>query len=85
MLGRLLITGAGIAIKGVGKALKASKKKKSGPGLSDSYYKPTKDRPTVLSKYYHKRTKKNPTVLSKHYHKRTKDRPTVLSKYYKKK
>jgi len=85
MWGRVLLTGAGLAIKGVGKALKASKKKKSSPGLSSSYYKPTKGKPTVLSKYYHKKTKKNPTVLSKHYYKPTKDKPTVLSKYYKKK
>ena len=71
-IGRLLLTGAGIAVKGLGKAFKKAmkKKKSSGPGLSD---------------YYYKRTKKNPTILSKHYHKKTKDRPTVLSKYYKKK
>ena len=84
-IGRLLLTGAGIALKGLGKAFKNAKKKKSGPGLSSSYYKPTKGKPTVLSKYYHKKTKKNPTVLSKHYYKPTKDKPTVLSKYYKKK
>ena len=54
----------------LGGMLKKAKKKGSGPGLSDFYYKPTKDRPTILSK---------------HYHKKTKDRPTVLSKYYKKK
>ncbi len=71
-IGRLLITGAGMAVKGLGKAFKKAmkKKKSSGPGLSDYYYKPTK---------------KRPTVLSKHYYKKTKDRPTVLSKYYKKK
>ena len=61
----------GIALRGFGKALKKKAKKKgSGPGLSDFYYKPTKDRPTILSKYYHKRTKKNPTVLSKYYKKK---------------
>jgi len=72
MIGRLLITGAGIAIKGIGKALKAYKKKKkgSGPGLSDYYYKPTKGRPTVLSKSYYKPTKGRPTVLSKYYKKK---------------
>ena len=58
----------GIAKRGFGMLKK--KKKGSGPGLSDFYYKPTKDRPTILSK---------------HYYKKTKDRPTVLSKYYKKK
>jgi hypothetical protein len=58
-----------IALRGFGKALK-KKKKGSGPGLSDFYYKKTKDKPTILSK---------------HYYKPTKDRPTVLSKYYKKK
>ena len=57
----------GIAKRGFGML---KKKKKSGPGLSDFYYKPTKDKPTVLSK---------------HYYKPTKDKPTVLSKYYKKK
>ena len=61
----------GIALRGFGKALKKKGKKKGrGPGLSDFYYKRTKDKPTILSK---------------HYYNRTKDKPTVLSKYYKKK
>ena len=63
----------GAAIKGFGKALLKSKKKKgSGPGLSDFYYKPTKDKPTILSSSYHKKTKDRPTVLSKYYKKKLK-------------
>ena len=39
----------GIALRGFGKALKKiGKKKGSGPGLSDFYYKRTKDKPTIL-------------------------------------
>ena len=60
----------GAALRGFGKALKKFKKsKKSGPGLSDFYYKPTKNKPTILSKHYYKKTKDRPTVLSKHYKK----------------
>ena len=46
--------GVGQAVKGFGSALLKLVKisKKSGPGLSDYYYKGTKKRPTVLSKYY---------------------------------
>jgi len=69
-MGGLVRLIATIGIAGYKALNKARKKKKSGPGLSDYYYKPTK---------------KRPTILSKHYHKKTKDRPTVLSKYYKKK
>ena len=61
----------GIAKRGFG-MLKKSKKKGSGPGLSDFYYKPTKDRPTILSEFYYKKTKDRPTVLSKYYKKKNK-------------
>jgi|18_taG_2_1085343.scaffolds.fasta_scaffold226618_2 hypothetical protein len=45
--------GVGISLRGFGDALiKLVKPKKSGPGLSDYYYKGTKKRPTLLSKYY---------------------------------
>ena len=46
--------GVGIALKGFGSALikLVTPGKKSGPGLSDYYYKGTKKKPTILSKYY---------------------------------
>ena len=49
--------GVGQAIKGFGSAMLKLINVKSnikGPGLSDYYYKGTKERPTVLSKYYKK-------------------------------
>ena len=49
--------GVGKALRGFGSAMLKLINVRSnvkGPGLSDYYYKRTKDRPTILSKYYKK-------------------------------